>query len=114
MLRLPITVLEEDRIGDHYSLHRDQLTYRDRLGERQKWPCHLVRAHHTATTPRLSRANDEIAESLHHKPLSKAGNWVWVYNGASTVFKGSTVGSTSLLPTKNALSTGLDSIKCRW
>ena len=90
MPRLPFTIFERDNIGGHQSLQRDQLAYRDQLRERQKWAYDLVRQHHTATISRLSRANDRITAALNRQPIWKAGDWVWVYNSASTVTYGTT------------------------
>ena len=92
--RFPLTVFDNIYARGHQSLARDHLEYCQLAVDRQRRSYDLVREQHLLTVARIHRRNASLSNA-YKTPIYKTGDWVWVYNSASTVTQGSKAGATA-------------------
>ena len=93
-------------VADHQILARHHLAYYcDLASERQQCANDVVREMHASTVSRVERRNSALSHALRQIPNFFVGNWVWLYNRASTIHQGAKAGmDVNVLKTKFALN----------
>ena len=86
--RLPLMIFERTGVAGHQSLARDHLAYCDLSSVRQQTAYDIVREHHALTISRVERRNSSLSDALRVVPKFAVGGWVWVYNTAVTIRRG--------------------------
>ena len=102
---LPLTIFDRSGVAGHQSLAVDHLAYCDLVSERQQRAKGIVGEMRSLTVPCVERQNSALSDALRQVPDFVVGNWVWLYDMASTVRQGAKAGTDAkVLNTKFALN----------